>query len=976
MEIIEQQFSLQFDKVCEQTQTLGLNTQLLKTQKSNIRRCFTCSPFIARVATQYPKAFIEFLTIVSQQAFCLHQYHKQAQLSFEQKLAACSIDNQAMQIIREYRNLQMLSIAWLDILQLQSIEDSLLACSDLADHIIQQTYSYAYSSLCDRYGSPEDKQQLLILGMGKLGGRELNFSSDIDLIFVYPKKGYTQGERKPIEHQVFFTRLAQKLINLLDTRTEAGQAYRVDMRLRPLGESGPLVVSFGAFENYYQEQGRQWERFAMQKMRIINDTRWNSKLLAIVKPFVYRKYVDYTTIDAIREMKELIEKELRRRKIQDNIKLGKGGIREAEFFVQSLQLVHAGRVHEIQHASILEAITALNKANLLQESEATQLTEAYLDLRKTEQFLQQIDDKQTQTLPNNLEEQWRLRSMFNFTSCEAYKEKCQSAMACIHTLFSGTFGDANKSRVPQNERFSVFEDVWKLALTKSEFSTLLSSHHLFIDAKSPDLDSFFNDLYQSICALKLKQRRMALSAKTHSKIDRLLPILLNELITLDNVLPSSEQIEAVFNILNTICGRVTYLDLLVEHPEVRNRLLSLCRRSIWISQQIAQYPLLLDELLHPQYLLDDEHSLSEWQNEYTANLRQSLLRVERDDVERVMEVLREFKLTNQLRIAASELSNTLPINKVSDKLSILAEVIIKEVIEFAWYQISQIFGEPTGNEYCDKNIVLIGYGKLGGYELSYGSDLDVIFLHGADLNKMTTPTGSRKQLTNQEFYIKLVQRIIHVCTTKTYSGQLYEIDLRLRPAGNSGLLVSHINTFADYQNNIAWTWEHQALVRSRAILGDAHLIDQFAIARTNALKKARETASLRTEIYEMREKMRKHLHKTHKNAVDLKHAPGGIVDLEFLVQFWVLLNAHKLDLPQRDNIIKWSDNLRILASLATANLISKEQADFLTESYLYLRHLTHTMQLSGLSYAPIDEELSERLQKVSDIYQQYLYAQT
>ncbi|MDT0593588.1 bifunctional [glutamate--ammonia ligase]-adenylyl-L-tyrosine phosphorylase/[glutamate--ammonia-ligase] adenylyltransferase [Glaciecola petra] len=944
LESLDKQFSTQFDSLMSKAEALGLNSQILKSQQSKIRHCFTISPFVARVAEQYISHFIEILQTAEN---CPDKVSLSQSKDFANKISVCSNDEQAMAIIREYRNTQMLRIVWLDLLHQPTIEQSLIACSALADTIIEKTYEYTYQSLVSRYGEPQDKQQLLILGMGKLGGRELNFSSDIDLIFVYPTNGSSQGPRKPIEHQAFFTRLAQQFIRLLDTRTANGQAYRVDMRLRPLGESGPLVLSFSAFETYYQDQGRHWERFAMQKMRIINKTAFNEKLYAIIKPFVYRKYLDYTTIDAIREMKLLIEKEVRRRQIRDNIKLGKGGIREAEFFIQSIQLIHAGRIESIQTPSFLESIECLCQAELLGKKEGNTLRVAYLYLRKVEQRLQQINDEQTQTLPQDDAGWWRLGKALGANSIDEIKNDCFGAMNTINTMFVSVIGDANLEDVKHEAKNTSFYDIWHLSLSKEECLHILS------DTFSQQATT---DLYENLTALKKKLNRMGLGAKTLNTLNRLIPLLLSELEIRNNI----HQIEGIFKILNTISGRVTYLDLLVEQPDVRKRLLNLCKKSVWISQQIAQYPLLLDELLHPQYLVSDNISLSEYKEETTASLRQSLLRVELADIERVMETLREFKHCNQLRIAAADISGTLSTNKVSDKLTVLAEIIMQQVIEYAWEQISQTFGEPTGNQNKQKNFALIAYGKLGGLELSYGSDLDVVFVHSAALDKMTNDTGRRKAITNQEFYIKLVQRIIHLCTTKTYSGVLYEIDLRLRPSGNSGLLVSHIDTFGDYQTNNAWTWEHQALVRSRAIIGETHLVNRFNEIRRRVLGLKRNIFTLQNDVYDMRVKMREHLYKPQKNSIDLKHAPGGIVDLEFMVQYWVLSHAHT-----DSQLSIWSDNLRILKTLADLGILSGEQSDELAKCYLTLRHLSHNLQLTGESHANIDDQLNSILERVN-----------
>lgn len=994
-----------FDQLLQKVSGHQEQTNLLLSIQHKITSVFSFSDFIQKVVLQYPQAFIitlqriEHATAVCEQSNELlsiahykdskKRLHEQLQLAGTTGSTAQELEIQAGAAVREFRHIHMLEIAWFDINHLQSIETSLLAVSNLADTIINEAYENLYQALVKRYGAPQNDQALLIMGMGKLGGRELNFSSDIDLIFTYPGQGETQG-KKPIEHQVFFTRLAQKLIQMLDNITQHGLAYRVDMRLRPLGESGPIVLPFSALENYYQEQGRQWERFAMQKMRIINYTPFSQSLLDIIKPFVYRKYIDFTTIESIREMKELIEKEVRRRQINQNIKLGKGGIREVEFFVQSLQLIHAGRYTACQITSILQSMQALEGQHLTGNVNMLQLKQDYLFLRQVEHFLQAFNDEQTQTLPVSIIDQTRLSKLLGHTNYEQTLDSVAQSMQRIHEVFKRIIEDPNKSSVnvddekapkkssEQSEIASALDDIWQLSLDKQEATTALDSQ---LSLASSEL------LVDLILKFKKKAERAGVSPRALKSINKLMPLLLYEMVNIEGKFDDevfADQTQGVFNILQTISGRVTYIDLLLEHPMVRQRLLLLCKKSPWVSSQIAQYPILLDELLHPLYLDKNELSLSEWKSQCADHLRQTLLRVDVKDEEQVMDLLREFKHTSQLRIAAADISGTLAINQVSDKLTILAEVIMQQVIDLAWQQITSLFGQPGITELgiakknkalkdasllvnSENQLALIAYGKFGGLELSYGSDLDIVFLHNADLSLSTDTTGTRKQVSNQEFYIKLVQRICHICTTKTYNGILYEIDLRLRPSGNSGLLISHIDTFLDYQQSSAWTWEHQALVRSRIIAGNSDISTRFGEVRQQVLSMPRNTDELRQQVFEMREKMRVHLEKKHINQIDIKQTNGGIVDVEFMVQFWILANANKHPL-----ITKWPDNLRLLNSLSTLGIIDKAQEKLLCEAYLALRHAAHRIQLANRQFARGGDNKSTKLAKaIQDVEASY-----
>jgi len=951
-----------FESLCEKAHQIGVNVSLIEQHKALILKAFFYSDFIRHVAVQYCDAFVELLPSLSEfdpEHAYEHYDLEKLQQNLRENLLACSDETQANACIRKCRQLSMLHIAWHDFLSDQNIVDSLKVTSHLANILINESYTYLYQVLSEKFGTPEQNQQLLILAMGKLGGNELNFSSDIDLIFTYPFSGETNHHRKPIEHQVFFTRLAQRLIKMLDHVTQDGRVFRVDMRLRPLGESGPLVLPFSAFESYYLEQGRQWERFAMQKMRIVNNSEWNSELQNVITPFVYRKYIDFTTIESIREMKHLIEKEVRRKQISGNIKLGKGGIREVEFFIQSLQLIHAGRHPDCQKTSILAAMKMLVDADFLPLCEQQILQEDYLFLRKVEHHLQAFGDEQTQTLPSSEANKQRLCSILNCASEEEYLSLVNASMARINSIFSSLVSDANQddANTENQEASDTFDDIWLVDMDKDE---LIQASASLFNSDSAIL------LWDALAKFRKKVVRSGVSARGVKSINKLMPFILQECKIYEHAL-IPDQIEGLFSILQTIIGRVTYIYLLLEHPEVRQRLLLLCEKSPWISEQIAQYPLLLDELLHPVYLDENKLSLSEWKLECSDQLRQSMLRVDLSDIEYLMDKLREFKHTNQLRIAAADITGSLAINQVSDKLTLLAEVIMHQVIEYAWQQMIELYGTPQGLKADDKSIALVAYGKFGGIELSYGSDLDVVFLHNADLSLSTDESGSRKQVSNQEFYIKLVQRICHLCTTKTYTGVLYDIDLRLRPSGNSGLLVSHIDSFTEYQQNKAWTWEHQALVRSRVIYASEELSQAFVCTRKSVIAMHRDTQELKQSVADMRIKMREHLLKIVSDKIDVKQARGGIVDVEFMVQFWVLAagEAHAEKL-------QWSDNLRLLETLCELGTLTCECKQQLCDAYLTLRHSSHRLQLAKQKYARHGSKLEKAMSSVANIYSEVL----
>tara|TARA_B100000459_G_scaffold39350_1_gene19716 strand:+ start:38 stop:2614 length:2577 start_codon:yes stop_codon:yes gene_type:complete len=846
----------------------------------------------------------------------------------------------------------MAAITFSDVLNRQSIDASLLQVSLLANALIQQGYTWLYSSLCSKHGTPvgsHGPMPMYILGMGKLGGHELNFSSDIDLIFTYPEKGETQGGKKSLEHQQFFTRLAQKLIQALNKVTVDGQVYRVDMRLRPFGESGPLVLHFDAMEDYYQEQGRHWERFAMVKARVINsdDSSYEAALQAILTPFTFRRYLDFTTLDALRNMKKLIATEIRRRKLNNNIKLGAGGIREVEFFAQSFQLIHGGREPSLQSKSLLTTLKALEENEIVENEVVEALKQDYLFLRKVEHTLQQYRDQQTQTLPEDEDQRQALIEVMGFPNYAQFLTHLDAVMARIHGHFNELIEESQDAHDPQDSLFSACCDAWQLQMVEHEFCQTFASYLPPEDASR--VQHLLLDFNQN-------QRRYLLGQRGEDTLNKLIPEILYVLIT-HNAQGVPYILKRVLGVISAITGRTTYLDLLLENPDVLKQLVRLCERSEWVANEIKRFPLLLDELLTPLYLEQQDTDIVASKNDYISELRQSLLRVEPDDVEAMMDTWRQFKLCQQLRIAASDISGSLPIANVSDKLTVLAEVVLEQVVHAAWHQISERFGIPNHLTADNSGFAVVAYGKLGGYELGYGSDLDLVFLHNAP--REATTTGA-KSIEAQQFYIKLAQRIMHLLNTKTLFGQLYETDLRLRPSGNAGLLCCHLDGFKRYQQEEAWTWEHQALVRARGVCGDKTLLTQFADVRAEILGQPRDKAALRDEVCKMRTKMRQHLLNEKAQKVDLKQCVGGITDIEFMTQYWVLANASTIP-----SITRYTDNLRILNEAAQHGVIDDKQAKMLQDAYLALREQYHHLTLADTKYADQTDQLAKLREQVT-----------
>jgi glutamate-ammonia-ligase adenylyltransferase len=907
----------------------GLHQDALK----QLAQLLAASPFLGRVLTQQPQLLAGLL-------------------SGEPQLNAPDwspqpVEAQAMAQLRRYRNAMLCQILADDVLREQPIATALTRVSRLADQLINLAYQWAWQELAATWGQPLDPKgqamPLLILGMGKLGGGELNLSSDIDLIFVYPENGETSGGRRSCENQQFYTRLGQKIIQLLDQVTADGFVYRVDMRLRPFGDSGPLVLSFAAFEDYYQAQGRDWERYAMLKARVINPQQpYADELRAMLKPFVYRRYIDYSAIESLRRMKQLIEQENRRRNRVNNIQLGAGGIREVEFIVQTLQLIRGGRIPSLQQSSILQALAALVQEGLLQPQAAFELTGAYLWLRRVEHHLQGMDDQQTQTLPDDSLAQQRLCAALQLADWPALLSQTEQAMAVIHQQFRQVI--AQEEQV-ESQQLLLARMLWDSELPAAE----LAEHIDWL--AEPEAVA----LCQCLQQFKVDSLKRNVGPRGRELLEKLLPLLLSQL---EQAKAGLAVFERVLGVIRQIMTRTAYLELLFENPPALQQLVKLCGASGYLAEQLARYPMLLDELIDPKLLYQVAEGA-----DYRDRLRQQMLRVPDDDLELIMETLRQYKQAQTLRIAAADITGILPLMKVSDHLTWLAETIVDKVVELAWSQMVQKYGYPAGLDALSaKAFAVIAYGKLGGLELGYGSDLDLVFLHQCDT---LAPTSGERAIDSRQFYLKLVQRIIHLFTTRTASGVLYEVDTRLRPSGNAGLLTVHVQTYGDYLRNEAWTWEHQALVRTRLIYGDAQIASCFAQIRREVLSRPRDIAALAREVIDMRQKLRAH---HGEQSTEVKHRAGGIVDLEFISQFLVLAYS-----AQHPALYEYPDNIRILDAAAASGLLAHEQVQSLQQAYQRLRGVSHRQTLLPVT-DPLAQDLTGAEQAVQLSWQQVFAA--
>ena len=856
-------------------------------------------------------------------------------------LADCADEDELGRRLRRFRNRQQVRIIWRDLNRQASLAETCSDLSDLADACIDGAYQWLYPRHCEQFGTPIGRrsgqpQHLVILGMGKLGAHELNLSSDIDLIFGYPEGGETEGVKRSLDNQEFFIRLGQRLIKALDAITVEGFVFRVDMRLRPYGSSGALVLSFNALEQYYQDQGRDWERYAMIKARVVGgDQAAGKQLLEMLRPFVYRRYLDFSAIEALRAMKQLIQQEVRRKGMSDNVKLGSGGIREVEFIAQAFQLIHGGRDLSLQQRPLLKVLDTLEGQGYLPAPIIAEMKEGYEFLRYTEHALQAIGDRQTQMLPDNDLDRARVACIMGFADWASFHERLMYWRGRIEWHFRQVIADPDEEEGGEAETCVGGEwlPLWEEALEPDMAERQLAEAGFREPAAA----------LKRLIDLRGGNQVRTMQRLGRERLDAFVPRLLAQAV--EHADPDLV-LERVLPLVEAVARRSAYLVLLTENPGALQRLMTLCAASPWIAEQITRFPLLLDELLNEGRLFKPPLA-----PELAAELRERLTRIPEDDLEQQMEALRHFKLAHGLRVAASEIAGTLPLMKVSDYLTWLAEAILDQVLALAWRQTVAKYGNPrrADGSLCDPDFIIVGYGKVGGLEFGHGSDLDLVFIHDGDSQ---AETDGAKPIDGAQFFARLGQRIIHLLTTQTTSGQLYEVDMRLRPSGAAGLLVSSLAAFQRYQENEAWTWEHQALVRARVLTGCARVAEGFERVRAAILERARDLPKLQAEVSEMRAKMRDNLGSretaagTGANAFDaatsfdLKQDAGGIVDIEFMVQYAALAWS-----GQHPELHRYTDNIRILDGLRDVGLLPAADVELLQEAYKAYRSAAHRQAL-------------------------------
>jgi [glutamine synthetase] adenylyltransferase / [glutamine synthetase]-adenylyl-L-tyrosine phosphorylase len=880
---------------------------------SSVKEKFLCQLLKVSLASDY--FFEQFLqqskalSLFLQDDHLKRSYKKDEQANLlSQQLKKVNDQNELNQSLRKFRRNEMLRIIWRDILGLADLQEIIGDLSTLADVCINQAVQKLQLWQLKKMGVEKNfrEQQLQVLAMGKLGGSELNLSSDVDLLFAFSEEGEIEGAARHVESQQFFIQLGQALIQTLNAMTADGFVFRVDMRLRPYGESGPLAMSFAALEDYYQEQGRDWERYALVKARMIcGDAIEARNLFNMLHTFVYRRYIDFTAMQSLRDMKELIRQQVKEKGLEDNIKLGAGGIREIEFIVQTFQLIHGGQDHRLREPQLLKALRSLSRCGYLDKKSAERLREAYIFLRNLENRLQAIADKQVHQLPQDNLTRARIAYAMNFDSWKSLVEQLNLQRQFIAEQFEKVIAKPKKIPSP------VFE--------KSEEDC--SGSNQTVNSNLQNIVAIWEERFQGQGLSDLARRRL----------NRVLPRVFYEVTICDK---PTEALDRVMKVIESLIKHSAYLVLLEENPKALMQLIKLCDTSQWVCEQIANYPLLLGELLDAKrlYLPINYQQLKE-------QLSDQLSAVDVDELEHILNVLRRFKRRHELRVAAADVSGVLPVMKVSDYLTDIAVVILQQVLKIAWRELIAKYGYPLqkNGKRCTTNFAIVAYGKLGGIELGYGSDLDLVFLHDGDEEAMT---NGQDAITGAQFFSRLTQRILHLLSMQTDTGRLYEVDTRLKPSGQAGMIVSSFSAFADYQKDSAWLWEHQALVRARVVAGDKELKYKFDDLRCEILRQPHDKKELQEKIGEMRERMRKEAKKPPRGKFDLKQGRGGITDIEFITQYVVLAWAQK-----QPELLMFPDNIRILETCESAGLLSRKTIDLLCDAYRAYRDQMHHLRL-------------------------------
>jgi glutamate-ammonia-ligase adenylyltransferase len=949
-DILQEDLETKWEAFKDSSKKAGINLSQDPQILVALKRVLALSNFFAENGIRDPALISDLINSGDLQ----RQYApKDYDLKLKTALSEITDEADLSRCLRVFRRREMLRIAFRDLCGWSNLVETVTDLSAMADTCLEQTVAILTRWLADQLGEPTAKdgsrQDLVVLGLGKLGARELNFSSDIDLIFTYPKAGHTTGSAQSVSNDDFFTRLGRQLIKVLSQPTDDGFVFRTDLRLRPYGENGPLVMHFDALENYYQEQGREWERYALIRARVVaGDQKAGQQLLKRLNPFIYRRYLDYGAFDSLREMKQMISLEVQRKGMKNNIKLGWGGIREIEFFGHMFQLIRGGVIPDLQEGSIQKVLRILVHENYIPPEVGDELTAAYVFLRNTEHRLQEFSDQQTHDLPADPANQARLAAAMGFRETAEFMEQLEKYRNSVHRHFQMLL-EAKDTETEIQSIDKQLLGIWQGLVSDAQAETVLEDVGF---GQPREVLRLLNYLSGTLTTNQI-------GSKGEQRLEKLIPLVLK---TVGGAERPEPVLGRIFDLLESIGGRISYFALLLENPDALTHLVRLTEASPWIASFLALHPVLLDELLDPRtlYLPPDVEQIK-------TDLKRRVHAAPADDLEHQIEQMCVFKEINVLRVAAADVTGALPLMRVSDHLSGIAETVLAEVVTLAYDHLLAQHGEPRcelNGKMSDSGFAVIAYGKLGGLELGYGSDLDLVFLHSGSSAKTR---GGQQAIDSAHFFNRLGQRVIHILTSHTRAGKLYEIDMRLRPSGGAGVLVSPAEGFREYQQKQAWTWEHQALIKARPILGDPLLTKHFDKTRSMILARQRTERNLQQEVVRMRSRMRAELLKPQRRMFDLKQDSGGMVDIEFLVQYLVLLKSHEFPA-----LLRWTDNVRLIQTLITTGAIDEYTAHVLKHAYLIYRAAAHQASLQEKPAKVPEEKFSHLRHRVEKIWNTFL----
>ncbi len=820
-------------------------------------------------------------------------------------------DAAGMAALRRFRHAEALRLVFRDVNELDTLPDTLSATTVLYESLLEAALVRAEHTLAARYGRSRDDegalQRLLVIGFGKLGGSELNFSSDIDLVLTYPRAGHTDGAHA-LDNSEYFVRLGRELVRLLDAPTMDGRCARVDLRLRPFGQSGRLALSFAAMEQYYQNEGRDWERYAWIKARpVAGDRPAGRQLQELLRPFVYRKYLDYTAFAGLREMKALIDAEVARKDLADNLKLGPGGIREIEFIVQLTQLIRGGREPTLRVRNLLNALVACQARGRISAARARMLREAYVLLRRVENRVQMLGDAQTHDIPADDLSRERIALSLGLDDWPALEAELARQRSLVAEEFAAVLmpEGGRAARVPAADNV-----LWHDACAQT------------LEAGTLEASGFVPGAPLADALLKLAQAVAvrSMSRRARERLDHVMPQLIAA--ARDTTAPVASLLH-LCQLVHAVARRSSYLVLLEEQPPARARLARLFADSAFLATRVIAQPLLLDDVLDPRI---DELPLK--RADITAEIARVLDTLDEHEAEAELERINELKASLAFRLGLAFNDGRADAVATARRLGALAESVVIAVTALAERELVARHGRLPGE---GSGFAVLGYGSLGGGELGFASDLDLVFVY--DSARAHLYSDGPRPLEGARWYQRLAQRVMNWLTVLTRAGRLYEVDARLRPDGSKGPLVSSLEAFVAYQRSRAWTWEHQALLRARPVAGDPALRAQLLRIRHDILAAPRERATVLAEVCAMRERWRAQRDRSDAQHHDLKQGRGGLLDISFVLQGLVLTHA-----AQDAALLEVTANAGLIEACHRAGLLSAAQAATLTRAHAQLLH--------------------------------------